>query len=506
MKKRGKKTGGASLDAVLAQPSKHQAEFNQILAVAKKTSGGRRKKGGAIPVPEDMYLNGRMSGGAPTKDKPGYQTPYDIHQRIARLGPDAPIPIGGRMSKLVPRHGHGASTSIGTNYQLGQFGGGAIQPIGNTAVFLSPALSGMSVGAGRSNKTKGKNLKKLLAAMVKARKQLHGAGFMDDAYNLIKDISTGLYHEFGAEIFGVGKDILLEALKEGAAYYIHGKDGMDGGNFWGDVLNGLKSVGTWLWDTLKEVLNSAIVKEIEHELVTQGLALAKEYAAQQFASGAPPPSGAGRPGHGVRHIGGLRHGQFNLYRGKKTIDENYKDRINESIYPVSSNPELDRFFRKNGGIFNPNKNFDPNRIVEVKKKGGRKPIGADPRTFTPKHGFDMDDMFPLFPSPVPDPIMIKMGKGRPGANGHGVRKIGGLTQGQYNLKVAQAKLDDDYLHADKTGDSIINFRKDVMGLEDAVKQGGKKPSARGAIVKRIMKEKNLSLPMASKYVKEHGLY
>jgi hypothetical protein len=53
----------------------------------------------------------------------------------------------------------------------------------------------------------------------------------------------------------------------------------------------------------------------------------------------------------------------------------------------------------------------------------------------------MDDMFP---SPVPDPIMRIMGKGR--------------------------------------------------------------PSARGAIVKRIMKEKNLSLPMASKYVKEHGLY
>jgi hypothetical protein len=115
----------------------------------------------------------------------------------------------------------------------------------------------------------------------------------------------------------------------------------------------------------------------------------------------------------------------------------------------------------------------------------------------------MDDMFP---SPVPDPIMRKMGKGRPGANGHGVRKIGGLSQGQYNLKVAEAKLDDDYLHADKTMDSILNFRNDTMGLENTVRQGGKKPSARGAIVKRIMKEKNLSLPMASKYVKEHGLY
>lgn len=36
--------------------------------------------------------------------------------------------------------------------------------------------------------------------------------------------------------------------------------------------------------------------------------------------------------------------------------------------------------------------------------------------------------------------------------------------------------------------------------------GGKKPSARGAIVKKVMHEKGLSLPQASKYVKEHGLY
>ena len=36
--------------------------------------------------------------------------------------------------------------------------------------------------------------------------------------------------------------------------------------------------------------------------------------------------------------------------------------------------------------------------------------------------------------------------------------------------------------------------------------GGKKPSARGAIVKKVMHEQGLSLPQASKYVKEHGLY
>jgi len=36
--------------------------------------------------------------------------------------------------------------------------------------------------------------------------------------------------------------------------------------------------------------------------------------------------------------------------------------------------------------------------------------------------------------------------------------------------------------------------------------GGKKPSARGAIVKKVMREQGLSLPQASKYVKDNGLY
>lgn len=36
--------------------------------------------------------------------------------------------------------------------------------------------------------------------------------------------------------------------------------------------------------------------------------------------------------------------------------------------------------------------------------------------------------------------------------------------------------------------------------------GGRKPSARGAIVKKVMREMGLSLPQASKYVKENGLF
>ena len=36
--------------------------------------------------------------------------------------------------------------------------------------------------------------------------------------------------------------------------------------------------------------------------------------------------------------------------------------------------------------------------------------------------------------------------------------------------------------------------------------GGRKPSARGEIVKQVMREQGLSLPQASSYVKQHGLY
>lgn len=50
------------------------------------------------------------------------------------------------------------------------------------------------------------------------------------------------------------------------------------------------------------------------------------------------------------------------------------------------------------------------------------------------------------------------------------------------------------------GQSPMQQKKAAGGM------GGRKPSARGAIVKKVMAERGLSLPQASKYVKEHGLY
>ena len=52
-------------------------------------------------------------------------------------------------------------------------------------------------------------------------------------------------------------------------------------------------------------------------------------------------------------------------------------------------------------------------------------------------------------------------------------------------------------------DSESNYGR---GKHGGRKVGGKAPSVRGAIVKKVMQEHGLSLPQASKYVKEHGLY
>jgi len=57
-----------------------------------------------------------------------------------------------------------------------------------------------------------------------------------------------------------------------------------------------------------------------------------------------------------------------------------------------------------------------------------------------------------------------------------------------------------------SGKLVIEHKDSGHGAELIMGKGKKKPSARGEIVKKVMREKGLSLPQASKYVKEHGLY
>jgi hypothetical protein len=69
-------------------------------------------------------------------------------------------------------------------------------------------------------------------------------------------------------------------------------------------------------------------------------------------------------------------------------------------------------------------------------------------------------------------------------------------------KIARAKMEG------YRGSQDVNspYLHQIRAANGGASCGGRKPSARGAIVKKVMREMGLSLPQASKYVKENGLY
>jgi hypothetical protein len=376
--------------------------------------------------------------------------------------------IAGKMSSLIPPHGHGASTQIGTNYKLGQFGGSMTQPIGNLAPTLSPALSVGSVGAGRAKKgglPKGKNIVNFLKTMVKAKKQMSGSGFLEDAWKEVKNVVIGLYHEFGPQIFNEINH-LKDAILQGAGRYIKG---MEGGDFWSDVWDGLKSVGRTIFNSLKDLLNSDFFKEIEHELLQAGLEIGKD-ALAGWLWGAGMPGG---DGHGVRTIGGTMI--FDPKSGK------YID-VNNRITPKMPGNQNKPKYGYGGDMDMPD-------MPVYKMKGGKsiKPIGSDPKTWTPSN------------LPVPGKI--------PGSDPSTYSPI--INNNVPGNKPDDfIKLIDDAIKKGKiTKEQGEMMKRNRLNLDGGKKQSGvKRTNARGAIVSKIMKEKGLSLPMASKYVKEHGLY
>ena len=52
----------------------------------------------------------------------------------------------------------------------------------------------------------------------------------------------------------------------------------------------------------------------------------------------------------------------------------------------------------------------------------------------------------------------------------------------------------------------LTTKADMPASYIAGAKPARKPNARNELVKKVMKEKGLSLPMASKYVKDHSLY
>jgi len=401
-------------------------EFVEINANRKpKLSGGRRGSSTLLPGGTQVSNNLVPVSQLPASAGALGNTFKDIYnERIARdpynttgihaicmRGPTGGKK-GGKMSKSIPQHGHGANTQIGTNYKLSQFGGSMAEPIGNTASTLSPALSTGSVGAGRKKaskkggkmteadikkmlafgafpstsghpllenkfpsykdgfsvsgagrklpKPKGKHLLKLIKYMADTKAKLHGmksgGGWWDSAMKVVKKVGKDLLDKHGEAILNKGKDLLLEQINKKANEYI-GSDVMEGGSFF-DIIG----------KALKVLVNPNVVEDLGKELL----------------------SGGGWWDDVVGVVNTIGHA------------------VGKPFEAVGFNP-YDLGYKLGHDVIAP--------VLKQAIKGGK-----------------MEE---------------------------GERKVGGAA---------------------------------------------KKPSARGAIVSRIMKEKHLSLPMASKYVKEHGLY
>lgn len=103
-----------------------------------------------------------------------------------------------------------------------------------------------------------------------------------------------------------------------------------------------------------------------------------------------------------------------------------------------------------------------------------------------------------------DAPMTRQEKADALAKAEALAKVGGFWGNDYfrEFKPTRAQIEAANWAHDferRTKDDIEKVRKQIEGK-------GRKPSARGAIVKKVMAEHGLSLPQASKYVKENGLY
>jgi hypothetical protein len=84
--------------------------------------------------------------------------------------------------------------------------------------------------------------------------------------------------------------------------------------------------------------------------------------------------------------------------------------------------------------------------------------------------------------------------------GYGVPGVG-----KYKKNINLDKVIDKYVPDLKTGGSDVKMKSAVV-TRSKPRQISKRMTERNDVVKKIMKEKGLSLPQASKYVKENNLW
>ena len=178
-----------------------------------------------------------------------------------------------------------------------------------------------------------------------------------------------------------------------------------------------------------------------------------------------------------------------------------------------------------GGLFE-EENYDDYRPIFHERAMGQSPMKEKPMGGRkPRHrscecegGAKLKDKmvgyYHQFTSPLENMMAHKVGKYKSQLPTAADKYLAGRTMGP-NEAAEQAfrPAENELLDLMRRREARENAQRAAeKGLSHSAKYlagkgcGGRKPSARGAIVKKVMAERGLSLPQASKYVKEHGLY
>lgn len=270
-----------------------------------------------------------------------------------------------------------------------------------------------------------------------------------------------------------GNGFPSSAEKKGGVYYrdaknvVHsaGQIPMKGGDIWGDISKGAKKFGKSVSKTAKKAtpVLKAIGKEALPVVKELGMDLAKE-GIKQGVKNAMSSKPASAPEGGKRPRGRPR--KMVMSQDDMTGGDLWKDVGNIA-------KDVGKRAVKEGVKYG----------IKSATKGGvrrKKPLGADPRTYTPVHLLDggalIRDAPAQFHSSVYPPALASYSAYGKDAYGRGR---------------------DEFFGEQPTGKKVAN---------KVVKAVGGARAARGAIVKEIMTKKGLSLGAASKYVKENNLY
>jgi hypothetical protein len=284
-----------------------------------------------------------------------------------------------------------------------------------------------------------------------------GDGFPDAS--LQENVTGGKIHlgktlkKVGKVVAPVAKEMAKDAIEEGIRYYATG----------GKIHLGktLKKVGKVVAPVAKEMAKDAIEDGIRYYATGAGVSGGKIHLGKTLKKVGKTTKKIGKA---IAPVAKEVFDDVILPEGKEALRQYIRNSVSEgSKYPSAKE------YDNEGGIFE----------GYGGKRRGRPPkrmVGTNPNTYTPQHGGVM--------------IRGRAGTGKSYTPQHGGVMIRNAPS-EYHSSVYPPALSS-YAHG--SGRAILP------------QSGAKRNSARGAIVAEVMKKHGLTLPQASKFVKEKGLY